>query len=70
MLISSEKNQKSNQFNLYGKLTKAKSNFDSIEFSLNFGLKKQKKKIYIYIYIYYLISIRLYILIVYYINDL
>ena len=67
MLISSEKNQKSNQFNLYGKLTKAKSNFDSIEFSLNFGLKKQKK---IYIYIYYLISIRLYILIVYYINDL
>ena len=70
MLISSEKNQKSNQFNLYGKLTKAKSNFDSIEFSLNFGLKKQKKKKYIYIYIYYLISIRLYILIVYYINDL
>ena len=69
MLISSEKNQKSNQFNLYGKLTKAKSNFDSIEFSLNFGLKKQKKK-NIYIYIYYLISIRLYILIVYYINDL
>ena len=67
MLISSEKNQKSNQFNLYGKLTKAKSNFDSIEFSLNFGLKKQKN---IYIYIYYLISIRLYILIVYYINDL
>ena len=56
MLISSEKNQKSNQFNLYGKLTKAKSNFDSIEFSLNFGLKKQKN---IYIYIYYLISIRL-----------
>ena len=52
MLISSEKNQKSNQFNLYGKLTKAKSNFDSIEFSLNFGLKKQKKKKYIYIYIY------------------
>ena len=56
MLISSEKNQKSNQFNLYGKLTKAKSNFDSIEFSLNFGLKKQKKKKKKYIYIYILPS--------------
>ena len=36
-----------------------------IEFSLNFGLKKN-----IYIYLYYLVSNGLYIVMVYYINDL
>ena len=60
MLIRSEKKwqQNSKQVNLYGKLTKVKSNLNSnwIFFKLKF--------IYIYIYIYYLVSNEPYIVIV------
>ena len=64
MLISLEKKQqkKSKQFNFYGKLTDAKSNFDSNWIFSKFW--------FLYIYIYNLVSNGSHIAMLCYINNL